>query len=274
MDIKFELNQGSNHIYIPVYVNDKGPFQFCVDTGATATTLSKSLVDRLGIRTYPNETIEVSIPAMRAAVDSLKIGAEVLQTTEVLVIDFAELLRPCGGAMEGIIGFSTLKNYKMSVNYNTKVLKLEISASDESKSSNLLQWRKFEYADGTHLVTFPTFINNRGPFDFVVDTGAGGTIVTQELAEKLGLMLNQGQGQIQCVGIGGNAGGSFAVLERLSVANVTQEKAPAVVLDLKAVTRRGSSVRYGILGYPFLKDIELIIDYPAKRFAVVDLRRS
>ncbi|MHA2501014.1 MAG: retroviral-like aspartic protease family protein, partial [Candidatus Hodarchaeales archaeon] len=55
MEIDFKLLEGINHIQIPIYVNEEGPFDFTLDTGATATSLSKNLVEKLGIETYPDE---------------------------------------------------------------------------------------------------------------------------------------------------------------------------------------------------------------------------
>jgi predicted aspartyl protease len=42
---------------------------------------------------------------------------------------------------------------------------------------------------GAHapLILVPTFVNGQGPYDFVLDTGASATLLSPELAERLGL---------------------------------------------------------------------------------------
>ena len=49
--IRFGLKPGINHVFIPVYVNGKGPYDFTLDTGAQKTTISSALVDELGLET-------------------------------------------------------------------------------------------------------------------------------------------------------------------------------------------------------------------------------
>lgn len=271
--IPFKLSKMSNHISVPVFVNDKGPFDFTLDTGATATTLSKSLADELGIETYDDdreETRAIGIPHKSAKVESLAIGPDTFENEEILVIDFVTVLGPHGANVKGLIGHTTLKKYKLSVNYQIKILSLEKGINEASINDERIHWIDFEYIEDSHLVGVPVFINGSGPFSFVVDTGAGGTVVTSKLAEKLELSLDSSD--VQVLAPGGGTGGNFAVLEQLSVASATQENASVVVLDLKAVSSRGSLIHNGILGYPFLKDYEVVIDYPNKKFALIDQR--
>ncbi|MHA2233442.1 MAG: aspartyl protease family protein, partial [Candidatus Hodarchaeales archaeon] len=271
--IPFKLSKTSNHISVPVFVNEKGPFDFTLDTGATATTLSKSLADELGVETYDDdkeETRAIGIPHKSAKVKSLTIGPDTFKAEEILVIDFATVLGPHGTNVKGVIGHTTLKEYKMSVNYRTKMMSLEKNINGESLKDERIHWTGFEYIEDSHLVGVPVFINGSGPFTFVVDTGAGGTVITSQLAEKLELSLDSSD--VQVLAPGGGTGGNFAVLEQLSVASAVQENASVVVLDLKAVSPRGGLIHNGILGYPFLKDYETVIDYPNKNFAFINQR--
>ncbi|MHA2495972.1 MAG: aspartyl protease family protein, partial [Candidatus Hodarchaeales archaeon] len=188
MEIDFKLLEGINHIQIPIYVNEEGPFDFTLDTGATATSLSKNLVEKLGIETYPDEQSKPeSIAHEKARVKGFRIGSEILEEEEVWVVDFQKILSPCSAGMGGVIGYSTLKNYRMSVNYHSKKLNLETNHNSRSAEASNLQWSDYEYAGGSHLVEVPVFINGSGPFEFIVDTGAGATVVTPQLADKLGL---------------------------------------------------------------------------------------
>ena len=50
-----------------------------------------------------------------------------------------------------------------------------------------IEWQKFVFLNDTHLVGVPVKINGSKALDFVLDTGAGGTVITQHLAEKLEL---------------------------------------------------------------------------------------
>ncbi|MFW9914852.1 MAG: aspartyl protease family protein [Candidatus Thorarchaeota archaeon] len=270
MEIDFKLLKGISHIQIPVYVNGEGPFDFTLDTGARATSLSKSLVEKLGIETYPDDQREPdSIAHEKARVNALRIGSEILEEEELWVVDFQKVLSPCSVNMGGVIGYTTLKNYRMSVNYRSKVLKLERNHNSRSSEASNLQWADYEYAGESHLVEVPVFINGKGPFEFIVDTGAGATVVTPQLADKLRLSPSSPE-EILAVAPGGSGGVHLTVLKNFAVLSVVQQDVTAVIMNMKRVTPRSSLIRNGILGFTFLKELEMIIDYPAKKIAFND----
>ncbi|MHA1907683.1 MAG: aspartyl protease family protein [Candidatus Thorarchaeota archaeon] len=286
MEIKFEIGQGSGHPHVPVYVNGKGPYTFTLDTGATATTISPQLAEELGIETYEGDKAFATgvgggkIDVSFAKVDSFKVGAEKVEDEEVMVIDFDSAM---GCFTPGVIGHTFLKNYRIHVNYRTKTMMIVKQSDTNSGDEGDLHWVDFEYAEDTHLVTVPTYVNGEGPFNLVVDTGSGGTVITPNLADKLGLSREQGVGDIQvksltsdagadgcadgCQGIGGFAPAYAIQAKEFKVGSKTQENPILAVIDLKDISPRGLVIHDGIIGYPFLNDLELIIDYPNKKIA-------
>ncbi len=288
MELQFKLGVGSNHVHIPVYVNGKGPFNFTLDTGAGATTISKSLAESLGIPMQVNDKMRAvgvggTVPVMTAKVDSLTIESETFANENVVVIDFDSIFG--AGFIPGAIGHSVLKSYRMSLNYSTKIFRLEKRNEGASTEEDRLDWVKFEYIADSHLIGVPVYVNGRGPFDFILDTGSSGTILSPKLAETLGLTQDnlewqhndiraeaRGCSEGLCPGVGGVAVGYPVNLERISVGAATQESPTVAVIDLNLVSPLGGKIDHGVLGYPFLKDFELIIDYPNKQFALVDQR--
>ena len=269
MEIQFKLRKGTNHIHVPVFVNGEGPFEFTLDTGAVKTTLSKSLADKLGLTTY--EIVErklEGLPAVAAKVNRFQIGSDMFDDEEVLIIDFQSVLGKCTGIMGGVIGYSTLKHYKMSINYPSQTLRLEPSKNNGSKKDDSIKWSQFNYIKDTHMVGVPVSINGQGPFEFVIDTGAGGTVITPKLATELGLDLKSFDGIAR--GIGGDAKGHLATLNQVSVGGVNVEQHPVVVIDMNKISPKGMLIPDGILGYPFLKQFELVIDYPQQKFAFIE----
>jgi len=284
MELKFELDSGSNHPHVPVTVNGEGPFTFTLDTGATATTISKALAEKLGIEIYKGDKAMATgvggdrFPVSFARVEKLQIGDVVIENEEMMVIDFDSLL---GGACftPGVIGHTTLKEYEMSVNYRTKVLNLRRVNGDQSGEHNGVDWHKFEYIEDTHFIGVPTYLNGLGPFQLVLDTGSGGNVITPGAANRLGISKDQSVAELRvkspgstdcddgCQGVGGFAEGYAAQLDSLTVGNVKMEKPTVGVIDLKVVSPRGEIIQDGIIGFPFLKDLELLIDYPNKRLA-------
>ena len=286
MEIKFDIGAESGHPHLPVFVNGQGPFTFTLDTGAIATTISKSLAEKLSIRTYEGDRKIASgvgggrVPVAFAKVDRLQIGTEVVENEEVLVIDFDSAM---GGFCftPGVIGHSFLKNYVMSVNYPAKKMKLERAKGATSRRDKNLSWQEFQYVEDSHLISVPTHINGNGPFHLVVDTGSGGTVITPRIAQQLGFTEDQAVVAVQvasptnrgcadgCQGVGGKAQAYGVQIDSLTVGPVTQENTIAAVIDLKVVSPRGELIRDGIIGYPFMRNLEVVIDYPNRRFALL-----
>ena len=77
-----------------------------------------------------------------------------------------------------------------------------------------------------------------------------------------------------CQGIGGAVSGYAVKVKAIKAGGIVQENAVIVVIDLSIVSPRGSLISDGIIGYPFLKDLELIIDYPNKKIAFVRVAPS
>jgi len=290
MKIPLDIGQGSGHPHVPVYVNGKGPYTFTLDTGATATTISPKLAEELGIEPYKVENALAAgvgggkIDVKFAKLDSFQLGSERVEDEEVLVIDFDSTL---GCFTPGVVGHSFLKHFTLHVDYRTKNMMLEKRNGKESQDDGI-QWTDFEYAEDTHLVTVPSYINGLGPFNLVVDTGSGGTVISPQVAEHLGFSEENKIGNLQiksltsdseddvsdgcvggCQGIGGFAPGYAVQAAEFRAGSQTQENPILAVIDLKVVSPRGLAIKDGIIGYPFLKDVELIIDYPNKKIAFI-----
>ncbi len=68
--------------------------------------------------------------------------------------------------------------------------------------------------DEARRMTVPVFLNGRGPFPFVVDTGANRSVVSQELAAGLGL---PSAGQVEVHGIAGAESAALAAVRTFKV---------------------------------------------------------
>ena len=106
-------------------------------------------------------------------------------------------------------------------------------------------------------------VNGQGPFKFVVDTGAGGTVVTSRLAKKLSLPV---KGQA----FAGAPTGQPPVpvdlvdLEAITIGEVEFQNVMGVAMDLSSVFVDGD-VPDGILGFRLFEDYLMILDLPGRR---------
>lgn len=264
IEVKPEINMG--HVNIPVSVNGQGPFSFVLDTGASVTTVGKRKAEELGIKTREGSRSEArgiggGIPVQYADVE-VGIASLKFEKDEVYVLDFDAIFQG-HGSRDGVFGFTTLKHCTMSLSYKNESFKLH-----KGKSQRNLDWIPFEYIKDSHLIGLPVHIDENGPYTFVLDTGAGGTVMDPTLAKKLGLDIQPVQGIAR--GLGGDVQLKMASINSLSVGSAMLTNNQVVILDMTKVSPKGKLIENGIVGYDFLKNFETVIDYPSKRIAFID----
>jgi hypothetical protein len=110
------------------------------------------------------------------------------------------------------------------------------------------------------LIVIPVWINQTGPYDFMVDTGSQVTIIDPSLALDLEL---KPRGTIGVFSVASYAQASITILDRLEANSHVVEKSVAVVQDLREIKAADSRIR-GALGENFLAHFDLLIDYAHK----------
>jgi hypothetical protein len=106
-------------------------------------------------------------------------------------------------------------------------------------------------------VVVPVTINNTGPYDFLVDTGAQVMTVDPALAAELRLKT---QGTAGVTGVGNYARAPLTRLETVGAGSHVVENVPAVIQDLGQTALADRRVR-GVLAGNFLEHFDLLIDY-------------
>lgn len=107
-------------------------------------------------------------------------------------------------------------------------------------------------------VYIPVMVNGEGPYRFVLDSGAGLTVISTEIVDRLGL---ERSGQLPAVGTGGTEVGSFVVLDSVSVGDAVMIDLVAGELDLSTLNQFVQEEIEGILGYELFSRFVVQIDY-------------
>jgi predicted aspartyl protease len=130
---------------------------------------------------------------------------------------------------------------------------------------------KFRLAGGAQpLILLPVHVNGDGPFDFILDTGAGTSLLTPELAKELKVdILGSKEGQ----SAGGKVSVSLAKARSLSVGELRVEDVDLGIVDLAHVGKTIGAKIDGDLGYNFLKQFRVTIDYNACEIRLEDSKR-
>jgi len=107
-------------------------------------------------------------------------------------------------------------------------------------------------------IYLPVMIGADGPYNFLLDSGAGMTIIGRDAATDLGL---ERTGELPAVGVGGVEAGSFVAVDSLSVGRAVMRNLVAGELDLSSINEIAQEPIDGILGYDLFARFVVQIDY-------------
>lgn len=117
------------------------------------------------------------------------------------------------------------------------------------------------HRDEADRMTLPVYIGGRGPFAFLIDTGAQRTLLSRELAEALSLPAGD---DVRIISLSGPALLPTAVIPHLRYG---REDVRNLVAPLISRTNLGGS---GILGLDGLKGKRLVLDFATDRMDIQD----
>jgi predicted aspartyl protease len=117
----------------------------------------------------------------------------------------------------------------------------------------------FTLAGGYVLV--PAWINERGPYLMLVDTGATSSAVTPEVAREAGLRPAY---RLTLAAAGGEMTVAAVPDTRIRVGETAGAGAETLILPLDAIRRIDPRIR-GVLGQSFLAHVPCLIDYRDRR---------
>jgi len=250
-------------ILLPVFIDGRGPYSFVLDTGATSTVVSNELADAL---TLPREEKQDGRGAagkmtlVKSQLPSITVGHETLESLPVSVTDLSFLGRAMGAQVDGALGHSYLRHFAMTLDYATNALMLRrpVGGTERALDEREIAFRWPNAEDP--LVVVPAFVNEKGPYDFAVDTGASSTLISLELAAEFGLATEKIS---QLTAGGGNGTVSRVQLSSLVVGAARQQNLAAAASDFltKLNAELGSKLQ-GIVGYDFLRHYRVTLDYP------------
>ena len=116
-------------IIVAVKINGRGPYDFVLDTGATFTCLDNKLADELKLPEWKGGFGTVVVgPAGGAMkllkVDTLEVGDARASDLIACSIDLNRISPP-GLGIHGLVGLNFLKQYRVTIDFEKKSLRLE-----------------------------------------------------------------------------------------------------------------------------------------------------
>jgi clan AA aspartic protease (TIGR02281 family) len=133
LEIRFRLCDPGHLILVKILVNDAGPFDFILDTGASMTVLSPASASAAGIGKGGLKAKALaakgSLDARVVRLRSLQIGSLTVRGLSAAVVRLETLHDSLGVKVDGIVGYNLLRRYRLTIDYPKRRLWLESSSS-------------------------------------------------------------------------------------------------------------------------------------------------
>ncbi len=233
--VNLQFLDNSRVFTLPVKVGEISG-DFLLDTGASTTLVSSSLVQQLGLegKSLPGEELPSAVAGddcqeMKALLHQLpRLQINQVEVENLTGLEFKNTIIP--GKLSGVLGMDILKHFDVTINPKTQQLQL-ISPSKISFNS---QSSAIPLQGKLGVMLAQVEINNQGVFPFMLDTGADLIFISQTLAKQL--KLDQGTIQpIQVQGFCGLEDAEYSVLEQVKINPFQQENLAVVILSSPSV---------------------------------------
>jgi predicted aspartyl protease len=200
--INFSLHRGFG-IVVPVFVNEKGPFKFLLDTGSNTTIVSAEFARRLELRAI--DRIELATPAgsrivVRSALKRVAIGTMWSQDAEVLVNDLDEI-KKLDAEICGVFGQNILSRFNFLLDYTNRSIELEEGEEIERRICG--ERLSIEWNEGRPLIHVRSLQGERNSARLLLDSGVPAMVLFRRKhhlsalsPERLGYELRTDTGSI------------------------------------------------------------------------------
>ena len=133
-EVAFRLAEPNDTaIVVPVMIDGKGPYDFVLDTGATLTCVGEPLARELDLPeprgvVGRGATIGGSGNMRLVQIESLRVGETEATNVMACAVDLSSV-RQLGLDVRGLLGLNVLKNFRVTLDFERKVMRLEPHAS-------------------------------------------------------------------------------------------------------------------------------------------------
>jgi clan AA aspartic protease (TIGR02281 family) len=127
-DIRFQLLRSGHLIILKARVNEAGPFNFILDTGASLTIITPEVAKQAGIQSEGQKATAIAAKGQIAArvvrLKSLRIGGVNTRNLAAGVMNLTTLSEGINLMLGGVVGYNLLRRYRVTLDYRTRTLSL------------------------------------------------------------------------------------------------------------------------------------------------------
>lgn len=270
--IPFESLDGRPILNIRIN-GSKEPLRFVLDTGSGMSVISDITAKRLGLKAVARGGMARAVGGggkfeiVYGFVDSLDLGDVRIESVPVYIRHFYDTTIP----VDGYLGLSLISKFVATVDYGDSTFTLRRGSEPDPQREPGL---KFTHGEDRALevplrTTSSGFLSGEvkidgveKPLNFIVDTGATITVVSEKLAEQEDLHTYIQPTTMRVFGAAGVAEDVKTVLlPRLTLGTFMRSNLSAAVMDLEPLNETTGFVQSGILGGNFLRYFRVLFNF-------------
>jgi predicted aspartyl protease/Tfp pilus assembly protein PilF len=272
-DLIFESGDGRPVLNVRVN-GGKENLKFVLDTGSGMSVVSEVTAKKLGLRPVARGGMARAVGGggkfeiVYGFLSSLELGEVKVESVPVYIRHFYDGATP----VDGYLGLSVISRFIAALDYSDNTFSLRRGVEAQIARTNAAAGNAGTPSDVIEIpvrTTSSGFISGEvlvdgieKPLNFIIDTGATITVVSEKLAEQENLANFLQPTRMRVFGAAGVAENVKTVLlPRVMLGTLARENVNAAVLDLEPVNETAGFTQNGILGANFLRHFRVSFDF-------------
>ena len=274
--VSFTLVKDRPIIQLRVNKNDE-PLNFVLDTGSGISVISQKTAEKLNITSVARGgnakgfggtgKFEIVYGFLR----QVQIGDVSIKNVPVYIRPFHSV----NEGIDGYIGLSLISKFLTTIDYGDTsftLLKKDSPRQQLNESEGLAL--PLRLTSGGFLSGEVQIEGIENSFNFIVDTGASLSVISEDLAGMDELSSFLVKEKIRVIGSAGETQAMpVFILPRITFGNESRRSIVAIALDLDMINESSGFEQAGILGGNFLKNYRLTFDFQNSKVIFMPIRK-
>jgi predicted aspartyl protease len=286
--ISFETIDGRPILKVRIN-GQKEPLRFVLDTGSGMSVISQQTAKRLGLQPISRGGMARAVGGagkfeiVYGFLSSLEVGEVRVENVPVYIRHFYDDKVP----VDGYLGLSVITRFFASVDYGERTFKLVKPRQTDSlemfdKNDTGPRPVAVDFVEIPVRTTSSGFLSGEvllegidKPQNFIIDTGASVSVVSEKLAELEGLANFMTPTRLRVFGAAGvTENVKTMLLPRVMLGSLIREQINVAILDLESINETTGFTQAGILGSNFLRHFRVSFDFRRGVIRLEPLRKS
>jgi predicted aspartyl protease len=266
---------------------NKEPLRFVLDTGSGMSVISEATAKKLGLNSVARGGMARAVGGggkfeiVYGFLSSLEVGDVRVESVPVYIRHFYDGATP----VDGYLGLSVISRFVATLDYGNNTFSLRRNSEPAIAPTNV---SSVDASSMSGIIEIPVRTTSSGfisgevrvegiekPLNFIIDTGATVTVVSERLAEQEDLASYLQPTRMKVFGAAGVTDGvKTLTLPRVMLGRFVRENINAAVLDLEPLNETAGFSQTGILGANFLRHFRVSFDFQRGLIRLEPINRS